>query len=155
MDAICGWLRAVRGVRSYSCAAEVQASQAVKKAGYMVKKGHTEGWANASITDIVTMRELRKGDKRRWVVLKGNGEMIYYKDEHTNHPQNRFNLEPQSVTVDHSLDPPELGASSPTMKRNLYLIKFTIGASRRTWLLGLDTERERTEWFDQLQPWIT
>ena len=62
----------------------------------MVKKG---------IQDGSLFQKLTKSDRVRWVVLKGSGEMTYYKDDKETHPQNRFFLEPGSVWVDRSADP--------------------------------------------------
>jgi hypothetical protein len=78
--------------------------------------------------------------------------MIYYKDDRTNHPQNRFFLEPNSVSVDRSLDPV---AGSPRSRKDLYLIKFQIAKSGRTWLMGLDNAQARTDWLKSLKPWST
>ena len=75
----------MRGVRQYASQLEVQQAQKTIKAGFMVKKG--QGEEGQTLIDVVTRR---KGDKVRWVVLKGNGEMIYYKDERSKHPQVRW-----------------------------------------------------------------
>lgn len=112
----------------------------------MTKKGTQE--LDGTLFDLVTNR---KGDKIRWVVLKGNGELIYYKDNRTNHPQNRFQLEPGSVTVDRSLDPI---SGSPRTRKDLYLIKFEIRKSSRTWLMGVETEELRNKWLVALKQWL-
>ena len=146
MNDICAWLRAVRGVRAYSKNLDVQTAQLTRINGWMTKKGTQE--LDGTLFDLVTNR---KGDKIRWVVLKGNGELIYYKDNRTNHPQNRFQLEPGSVTVDRSLDPI---SGSPRTRKDLYLIKFEIRKSSRTWLMGVETEELRNKWLVALKQWL-
>jgi hypothetical protein len=131
---ICRWVRCMRGVRAYSAKEEVQALQKTIMAGYMVKKG--KGGV--------------KGDKIRWIVLKGNGEMIYYKDNKSKHPQNRFYLEPRSVSEDRSQDPPP---GSPRSNKTFYMIRFDVRRSGRVWELGVDTEQARSDWMRALGPW--
>eukprot|EP01043_Picozoa_sp_COSAG02_P054715 COSAG02_NODE_6238_length_3706_cov_6.557527_3_plen_394_part_00 len=131
---ICRWVRCMRGVRAYSAKDEVQAAMKTKMQGYMVKKGQGG----------------MKGDKIRWIVLKGNGEMIYYKDNKSKHPQNRFYLEARSVSIDRSSDPPP---GSPRTSKNYFQIRFDIRKSGRTWYLGVDTEQARQDWMRALAPW--
>jgi hypothetical protein len=91
-----------------------------------------------------------KGDKIRWIVLKGNGELIYYKDNKAKHPQNRFYLEERSVSIDRTSDPLQ---GSPRSNKQFYMIRFDIRKSGRTWFLGVDTEQARQDWMRALGPW--
>lgn len=157
-DEICGWVKCIRGVRAYSADDEVREQQKTLRHGcasrppalctslsvvglkrrrrgrYMIKKGKG-GFAKG-------------GDKIRWIVLKGNGEMIYYKDNKNTHPQNRFYLEPGSVSIDRSSDPPPGGAPG-----QYFMIRFNIRSQARTWELGVETEEVRRQWMASLQPW--
>ena len=131
---ICRWVRSLRGVRAYSAKDEVMALQKTIMAGWMIKKGQGA---------------LKGGDKIRWIVLKGNGEMIYFKDNKAKHPQNRFQLEPRSVSVDRSKDPPP---GSPR-GRSFFMIRFDVRRAGRTWELGVDTEQGRNDWMRALGQW--
>jgi hypothetical protein len=76
--------------------------------------------------------------------------MIYYKDNKSKHPQNRFYLEARSVSIDRSSDPPP---GSPRTSKNYFQIRFDIRKSGRTWYLGVDTEQARQDWMRALAPW--
>lgn len=94
------WIRCLRGVRAYSGREDVQALQSTLMSGWMIKKGKGGLVSGLGVGGKISMlgKLDRGGDKKRWVVLKGNGELIYYKDNKSNHPSNRFFLERNCVT---------------------------------------------------------
>lgn len=75
-------MKALRGVKAYANTQHARQATDVAYTGYMLKQGGKQ----------VAGKGVTKWQKR-WVVLKANGEIVYYKDNKTNHMQGLLRLQ--------------------------------------------------------------
>jgi hypothetical protein len=75
-------VKALRGVKAYANTQHARQATDVAYAAYMLKQGGKQ----------VSGKGVTKWQKR-WVVLKANGDIVYYKDNKTNHMQGVLRLQ--------------------------------------------------------------
>ncbi len=75
-------MKALRGVKAYANTQTARQATDVAFAGYMLKQGGKQ----------VGGKGVTKW-QRRWVVLKANGDIVYYKDNKDTHPKGNLRLQ--------------------------------------------------------------